>query len=211
MKKTRLWIADDHLIVRKGLGHIVGACPEFVVAGESEDGASILRAVGENDFDLLLLDLSMPEGGIGLIAQLRAARPTLPILVLTMHSEPHLAIRAIQAGATGFVTKDAAAEVLLGAIRVVATGGRFMDPKLTEALLFERLGNPETLPETLSPRERSILEYLAQGTNIKEIAARFGRSAKTVSVQKSRLMRKLKLQNNAELFDYAKRHGFGHL
>lgn len=211
MKKIRLWIADDHLIVRKGLGHIVGACPEFVVAGESQDGAGTLRAAGENDFDLLLLDLSMPEGGIGLIAQLRAAWPMLPILVLTMHSEPHLAIRAFQAGATGFVTKDAAAEILLGAIRTVAAGGCFMDPKLTEALLFERLANPEALTETLSPRERSILEYLAQGTNIKEIAARFGRSAKTVSVQKSRLMRKLRLRNNAELFDYAKRHGFGHL
>lgn len=211
MKKIRLWIADDHLIVRKGLGHIVGTCPEFVVAGESEDGAGTLLAVKKKNFDLLLLDLSMPDGGIGLISQLRSSWPALPILVLTMHSEPHLAARAIQAGATGFVTKDAGAETLLVAIRTVAEGGRFMDPHLTNALLFERLDNSEALPETLSPRERSILEHLARGANIKEIAAQFGRSAKTVSVQKSRLMRKLRLENNVELFDYAKRHGFGHL
>ncbi|UCV21449.1 MULTISPECIES: response regulator [Azonexaceae] len=211
MKKIRLWIADDHLIVRKGLGHIVGTCPEFVVAGESEDGAGTVLAVKKKNFDLLLLDLSMPDGGIDLISQLRSSQPMLPILVLTMHSEPHLAARAIQAGATGFVTKDAGAETLLVAIRNVAAGGRFMDPRLTNALLFERLDNSESLPETLSPRERSILEHLARGASIKEIAAQFGRSAKTVSVQKSRLMRKLRLENNVELFDYAKRHGFGHL
>lgn len=209
MKKIRLWIADDHLIVRKGLGHIVGTCPEFVVAGESEDGAGTLLAVKKKNFDLLLLDLSMPDGGIGLISQLRSSWPALPILVLTMHSEPHLSARAIQAGATGFVTKDAGAEILLVAIRTVAAGGRFMDPRLTNALLFERLDSSEPLPEMLSPRERSILEHLARGANIKEIAAQFGRSAKTVSVQKSRLMRKLGLENNVELFEYAKRHGFG--
>ena len=151
----------------------------------------------------------MPDGGIDLISQLRSSQPLLPILVLTMHSEPHLAARAIQAGATGFVTKDAGAEILLVAIRTVAAGGRFMDPRLTNALLFERLDSSEPLPEILSPRERSILEHLARGANIKEIAAQFGRSAKTVSVQKSRLMRKLGLENNVELFEYAKRHGFG--
>jgi len=209
VKKIRLWIADDHLIVRKGLGHIVGTCPEFVVAGESEDGAGTVLAVRKKNFDLLLLDLSMPDGGIDLISQLRSSQPLLPILVLTMHSEPHLAARAIQAGATGFVTKDAGAEILLVAIRTVAAGGRFMDPRLTNALLFERLDSSEPLPEILSPRERSILEHLARGANIKEIAAQFGRSAKTVSVQKSRLMRKLGLENNVELFEYAKRHGFG--
>lgn len=209
MKKIRLWIADDHLIVRKGLGHIVGTCPEFVVAGESEDGAGTVLAVRKKNFDLLLLDLSMPDGGIDLISQLRSSQPLLPILVLTMHSQPHLAARAIQAGATGFVTKDAGAEILLVAIRTVAAGGRFMDPRLTNALLFERLDSSEPLPEILSPRERSILEHLARGANIKEIAAQFGRSAKTVSVQKSRLMRKLGLENNVELFEYAKRHGFG--
>lgn len=209
MNKTRLWIADDHLIVRKGLGQIVEACPEFVVAGESEDGTTTLLAVKNRGFDLLLLDLSMPDGGISLISQLRADWPTLPILVLTMHSDPHLAARAVQAGATGFVTKDAGAETLLEAIRLVANGTRFMDPRLTKTLLFERIGEQEAPPEILSPRERAILEHLAKGSNLKQIAAQFGRSAKTVSVQKSRLMRKLQLKNNAELFDYAKRHSIG--
>jgi DNA-binding NarL/FixJ family response regulator len=211
VKKTRLWIADDHLIVRKGLGQVVGACPEFIVAGESEDGASTLRAVEKKGFDLLLLDLSMPDGGITLIAQLRASWPELPILVLTMHSDPHLAARAVQAGATGFVTKDAGAEQLLEAIRIVAHGGRFMDPRLAEALIFERLGDNQAQPKALSPRESAILDYLAKGSSIKEIAEHFRRSAKTVSVQKSRMMHKLKLKNNAELFAYAKRHGIGTL
>jgi len=209
MKKIRLWIADDHVVVRNGLRQIAAATRDLTVIGESQDGPGTLKAARRKDIDVLLLDISMPAGGIDLIPCLLQERPSLRVLVLTMHAEPQIAARAIKAGAAGYVTKDADVSVLLKAVRTVAAGGKFMEPRLADALLFERVGSDEPSPAVLTAREREILDRLASAESISGIAATLSCSAKTVSVHKSRLMRKLNIGSNAELFQYAMRHGLG--
>ena len=209
MKKIRLWIADDHVVVRNGLRQIAAATRDLTVIGESQDGPGTLKAARRKDIDVLLLDISMPAGGIDLIPCLLQERPSLRVLVLTMHAEPQIAARAIKAGASGYVTKDADVSVLLKAVRTVAAGGKFMEPRLADALLFERVGSDEPSPAVLTAREREILDRLASAESISGIAATLSCSAKTVSVHKSRLMRKLNIGSNAELFQYAMRHGLG--
>lgn len=210
MKKIRLWIADDHVVVRNGLHLIAAATRDMTVIGESQDGPGTLKAMHRKDIDVLLLDISMPAGGIDLIPRLLQERPSLRVLVLTMHAEPQIAARAVKAGASGYVTKDADVAVLLDAVRIVAGGGNFMEPRLADALLFERVGLNEPPHSVLTEREREILERLASGESLAGIAASLGCSAKTVSVHKSRLMRKLGIKTNAELFQYAMRHSLGH-
>lgn len=206
MKKIRLWIADDHMVVRRGLRQIVAATSDLVIVGDSQDGAGTLEAVQRRKFDVLLLDLSMPGGGVELITRLIQAKPALLVVVLTMHGEPQMAAHAIKAGAAGYVTKDADVTLLLQAIRTVAAGGNFMEPSLADALLFQRVGEEEPQPEVLTRREREILKYLSSGQSLVNIATILDCSAKTVSVHKSRLMRKLNIGNNADLFHYALRH-----
>jgi DNA-binding NarL/FixJ family response regulator len=209
MKKIRLWVADDHVIVRNGLRQIAEATLDLKVIGESKNGTETLIAARRKDIDVLLLDLTMPDGGMELIPRLVQERPALHILVLSMHAEPHLAARTIKVGASGYVTKDTDVGVLLDAVRTVAQGGHFMEPRLADALLFEHVTSSEPFPSVLTAREREILERLASAENLAGIAASLGCSAKTVSVHKSRLMRKLNIKSNAELFQYAMRHGLG--
>jgi DNA-binding NarL/FixJ family response regulator len=209
MKQRKLWIADDHVVVRSGLRQIAAATRDLEVVGESQDGPGTLAAVRRRNFDVLLLDLSMPGGGIDLIPQLLKLKPGLCVVVLTMHGEPQMAARAIRAGAAGYVTKDADAKILLEAIRTVAAGGNFMEPRLADALLFEQVDEREPGPHVLTRREREILERCAAGQSLVTIAAALGCSPKTVSVHKSRFMRKLNIDSNAELFSYAMRHGLG--
>lgn len=206
MKKKTLWIADDHVVVRSGLRQIVAATRDLSVVGESRDGPETLVAVRSRDFDVLLLDLSMPGGGIDLIGRLLEIRPSLRVVVLTMHGEPQVAARAAKAGAAGYVTKDADARLLLDAVRTVAAGGNFMEPRLVDALLFERVEDREPDPgSSLTPREKEILDRFVSGQSLADMAAALGCSPKTISVHKSRFMRKLKLSTNAELFNFALR------
>ncbi|MDX9996163.1 MAG: response regulator transcription factor [Rhodocyclaceae bacterium] len=207
MKKIRIWIADDHVVVRSGLRQIVAATPDLAISGESQDGPGTMEAVQQKKFDVLLLDLSMPGGGVELIPRLLQARPALRMVVLTMHSEPQMAAHAVRAGAAGYVTKDASVTLLLDAIRTVAAGRNFMEPGLADALLFQRVSEEEPSPEVLTRREYEILKHLASGQSLVNIASRLGCSAKTVSVHKSRLMRKLNIGTNVDLFHYASRHG----
>jgi DNA-binding NarL/FixJ family response regulator len=209
MKKISLWVADDHVVVRNGLRQIADATHDLKVIGESQDGAETLKAVQRKDIDVLLLDISMPEGGIELIASLLQKRPALRILVLSMHSEPQIAARAVKAGASGYITKDAGVVLLIDAVRKVAGGGRFMEPRLADALLFEHVSSNDLFPSVLTVREREILVRFASAESLAGIALSLGCSAKTVSVHKSRLMRKLDIKSNAELFQYAMRHGLG--
>lgn len=209
MRKIRLWIADDHMVVRSGLRQIAAATKDLRVIGESPDGPGALQAARRGGFDVLLLDLSMPGGGIDLVARLRQVSESLRILVLTMHGEPQMAVRALKAGAAGYVTKDADANLLLEALRAVAAGKEFVEPGVEDGLLFERVDESEPSPAVLTQREREILDRLAAGISLAQIACNLGCSTKTVSVHKTRLMRKLKIASNAELFHYAMRHGIG--
>lgn len=204
----RLILADDHAIVRSGLAQIFALTPDIVVVGEAAHSREVLEQWRRVPCDMLLLDLSMPEaGGVDLIKRLRDEKPAVPILVLSMHNEAQVVMRALKAGAAGYVTKDSKPDILLAAIRKVAAGGQFLDPALVESVVF-KTPDPDTLPhEALSRREIQVLERIAAGEPLGNIAQRLNLSPKTISTHKLRLMRKLAITNNVELIRYAIRHG----
>jgi DNA-binding NarL/FixJ family response regulator len=204
----RILIADDHAIVRGGLRQIIATTSDIVVAAEAAQGAEVIDKLRSCAIDLLLLDMTMPGiSGVALIRRVRAEHPSLPVLVLSIHDEAQVASRALRAGATGYLTKDSDPEVLLAAIRKLAVGGRFIDPKLVDAMVFETQRDDVPPHEVLSDREFQVLQMLAAGRSINEIAEACALSAKTISTHKMRLMQKLGLSNNAEVIRYAIRHG----
>lgn len=205
----RILIADDHSIVREGLKTIASLADDVLVVGEAVTGVQVLEILAEKEVDLIVLDMSMPGiSGVNLIARIRAQKPELPILVLSMHNEPQIARRALKAGAEGYLTKDNEPEVLLEAIRKVAEGGRFIDPVLAEHMVFEVGGIGAGFPhEQLSRRELEILRLLARGKSLNEVADELAISNKTVSTHKMRLMQKMNFNSNTDLLRYAIDHG----
>lgn len=204
----RILIADDHAIVRGGLKQIIATSADLTVVAEATRGPEVLDKLRDGDYDLLLLDMNMPGiSGIDLIRRLKAARPALPILVLSMHNEGQVVSRALRAGAAGYVTKDSEPEILLAAIRKVAGGGRFIDPALVDVMVFDVAGADAPPGEILSDREFEVLQLIARGSSLNDIGATLNISAKTISTHKMRLMEKLGLDNNADLVRYAIRHG----
>lgn len=204
----RILIADDHAIVRGGLRQIIATTSDIVVTAEAAQGAEVVDKLRTCSVDLLLLDMTMPGiSGVDLIRRVRAEQPALPVLVLSIHDEAQVASRALRAGATGYLTKDSDPDVLLAAIRKLAEGGRFIDPKLVDAMVFDTHRGDMPPHEVLSDREFQVLQMLASGKSINEIADTCSLSAKTISTHKMRLMQKLGLSNNAEVIRYAIRHG----
>lgn len=203
----RILIGDDHAIVRSGLKQIIATTADLQVAGEAAQGASVLAALRAAQYDLLLIDMTMPGlSGVDLIRRIKAEWPLLPVLVLSMLNEAQIAARALRAGAAGYVTKDCEPEILLAAIRKVAAGGHFIDPTLVDAIVFAT-GTPDAPPhEILSDREFQVLQLLAGGNSLNEIGEKLNISAKTISTHKMRLMQKLGLDNNAALMRYAIKH-----
>ncbi|HXU92364.1 MAG TPA: response regulator transcription factor [Gallionella sp.] len=205
----RVLIADDHAIVRGGLKQLLALMGDIEVAGEATDGMEVLEALHNGQFDLLLLDLTMPGlSGVNLVSRVHTQYPKLPILVLSMHNELQVAKRVLQAGASGFVTKGSMQDILMDAVRRVASGGRYVDPAIAEQMMFEKVVPGEAAPhERLSERELHILKLFANGKGVNEIAAELFISNKTVSTHKARLMEKMGLKNGAELVRYAADHG----
>ena len=204
----RLVIADDHAIMRGGLRQIVAMTSDISVAGEATDGAQTMALVQNLEFDLLLLDMSMPGlSGIELIRRLGQLRPGLPILVMSMNNESQIVSRAIKAGASGYLSKDIHPEVLLSAIRKVASGGRFVEPALLEEMAFMTSDHEMSPRELLSDREFQIMQMLASGQPIGDIATAIHLSPKTVSTYKMRLMQKLGIDNNTALIRYCIQQG----
>jgi DNA-binding NarL/FixJ family response regulator len=199
----RLFIADDHSVVRVGLKQLFALIDDISVAGEACDGLEVLDILQQrNDFDLLLLDLFMPGlSGFELIARIRTQNKSLPILVFSMHNEAHVAKRVFQMGANGFISKGGSEEMLIGAIRKVVAGDRFVDPTLLEQMIFEKPVGP--LHESLTERELHILKLFARGKTGNEIAAELSISKKTVSTHKTNLMQKMNFENIADLVLYA--------
>lgn len=203
----KILIADDHAIVRQGLRQVAAITPDLVCAGEARNGHEVIDKIQQEDFDILLLDLTMPgPSGIELIQRVRRDRPTLPILVLSMHSESQIAARVLKAGAAGYVTKDNEPETLISAIRKVAGGGRYIDPQLAEKLVFDHEAAAQDPHELLSEREYQVLRMFAAGKSINEIADDLCLSAKTITTHKIRIMHKLNVRSNAELIRLALRH-----
>ncbi len=209
----KLLLADDHAIVRDGLKQLFGLYPDIEVAAEASNGGQVLDALRESTFDLLLLDLSMPGiSGLDLIARIRARYPEQRILILSMHTEPNVASRALKSGAHGYLSKDSDSDTLLSAIRKVAGGNRFLDPALGVQLAFgiENDGESDASTEAkLTDREYNIMQMLLRGMGVNEIARDLSISNKTVSTHKARLMKKLGVDSNAELVRYAMKHGLG--
>ena len=205
----RVLIADDHAIVREGLKQLFALDNGIVVAGEAVDGSQVLETLRQGGFDLVLLDMTMPGvSGVNLISRIRAQDGAPPILVLSMHNELQIARRALTAGASGYLTKDSRPEILMAAIRKVATGGRFIDPGLAEQMVFEAGDSGSRPPhELLSDREFHILRLLVRGMSVNDVAEELVISNKTVSTHKARLMLKMNFHNNAELVRYAVAHG----
>lgn len=204
----KVLIADDHAIVRGGLRQLLAATDDIVVVGEAADGQSLLTQLPRLDCQLLLLDMSMPGiSGLDLIRRLKTEWPMLPILVLSMHNEGQIVMRALRAGASGYVTKDSDTGVLLAAIRKVGGGGKFIDPVLVDSVVSDigDVGMNENPP--LTDREFQVLQRIATGHTITKIAETLCLSAKTVSTHKMRIMRKLGIDNNADLIRHAIRHG----
>jgi two-component system invasion response regulator UvrY len=203
----RVLIADDHKLVRDGLKGILGAASGIEVAGEAAGGDEALAKVRAQAFDVVLLDLSMPGlSGIDLIKRLRLERPALRILVLSMHGEQQYAARALKAGASGYLTKDAAAEQLVSALRKVAAGGVAISDATAASLLASVRGGDVAPHSLLSDREFEVFRLLAAGSTPTEIAERLHLSVKTVSTHKAHVQQKLGVSSTAELVRYALEH-----
>lgn len=201
----KIIIADDHPIVRAGLKQIIAETPDMIVASEANDGYELLKKVRKEDFDAVIMDITMPGmNGLDVLKQLRIERPKLPVVILTYHPEAQYAVRVLRAGASGYVTKATAPDELIKAIRKVSQGGRYVSSTLAERLAYELDFQSEKMPhETLSDREFQVMCMLGSGKTVKEIAEELSLSVKTVSTYRSRILEKMKMRNNAELTHYA--------
>lgn len=202
----KVLLADDHSIVRAGLRRLIEESGDMTVVAEAADGREALRAVESAPPDVVVVDLSMPGlDGLEVISRLHTAFPSLPLLVLTMHEEAQYVVRAIEAGAMGYLTKQAAPEQLVNAIRKVVGGSRFLTDEAAEALALRvaRGASGQSVLDTLSMRELQVLRRLAMGATNREIASMYGISIKTVDTYRFRILKKLDLRNNAELSRFA--------
>jgi DNA-binding NarL/FixJ family response regulator len=204
----RIVVADDHTIVREGLKQLLSATPELSVVGEAQNGQEVLERIRGIEFEVLLLDMSMPgKSGIELIKQVHSEKPKLRVLVLSMHEEEQYAVRAIKAGAAGYLTKDSASSQLVSAIRKVATGGAFITESVAQQLALGAMPHTEGPPHSaLSDREFQVFRELVSGKAVSEIASELNLSVKTVSTHKARIMQKMNMNNPAELIRYAIHH-----
>ncbi|WP_433861543.1 response regulator transcription factor [Pseudomonas thivervalensis] len=204
-KSIRLLIADDHVIMREGLKQMFVFAHGVQVVAEADCGAMVLDRLEQGDIDLLLLDMNMPGlSGVDLISRIRSQYPDQKILVLSLHDEPEIALEAIRAGATGYLCKACSLETLLGAIRRVASGARFLDPHIAERIA---LGNPglgrHPYHGVLTERELEVLRLFAGGSSVTQIAEMLTISSKTVSTHKARLMEKMGFSSSVEIIRYA--------
>jgi len=204
----RVIIADDHTILREGLRQLLSAAGDIAVVSEAVDGHEVADRVGDTDADVLLLDLSMPgRSGMELIKHVKREKPKLRILVLSMHEEHQYAVRAIKAGASGYLTKDSASTQLVSAIRKIAAGGAFISAEVAEQLAHAAQGIGDAAPYTLlSDREFQVFRMIVAGISPTDIANQLNLSVKTVSTHKARAMEKLQVSNQAELIRYAIAH-----
>jgi two-component system, NarL family, invasion response regulator UvrY len=206
---TKIIIADDHAVVRKGVRQILAEEADLKVVGEAANFEETLRAVRDLDWDVLILDYSMPGGnGLQVLKKIHKSHPNRPILVLSMHPEEVVAIPALRAGAAGYISKDSASEELPAAIRKAVGGEKYVSASLAQRLALElEEGSHERPHEALSDREYRVMWMLASGESITRIAAELSLSPNTVSTYRTRILRKLKLANNADLVRYAMKYG----
>ena len=204
----KVLIADDHAVVRRGLRQILEAEPDLELAGEATSGTEVMEALRIQQYDVAVLDITMPgRGGLDVLHEIRQRYPDLRVLVLSMHPEERYALRVMKSGAAGYLTKESAPDELIIALRKVAAGGKYVSPTLAERLADEiNTGVDKPLHERLSDREHQILCMIASGMSVGGIASKLQLGTNTVSTYRARLLGKLKLANNAELTHYAIRN-----
>ena len=204
-EKIKIIIADDHAIVRKGLIQVISEIQDFSVVDEAENGNELLEKIRVLDLDVVVMDIGMPEkSGWDVIAQLKIEYPQLPVIILSVFPEEDYAVKFFQAGASGYLNKAAAPELLVEAIRKVANGGKFVSPNLAEKLAFEITDESNKKPHaTLSPREFQVLCLIGSGKTVKEISMELSLSVPTISTYRARILEKMDLKTNAQLTHYA--------
>jgi len=205
--KTRILICDDHTLFVEGIKAMLRNEPTLEIVGEARDGRQAVEQVKHLKPDLLLMDVSMPDmNGFDATRQVHKFDPTVKVLILTMHDEEELVARCLEAGADGYIIKDAPASQLLYAIEMVQKGERYLSPVVLKKVMETYVKNtnrPQTSYDRLSPREREVLKLLAEGLSVKEIATRLDLSVKTVDAHKTNLMKKIGVHDRAELIKYA--------
>jgi len=201
-------IADDHPLVRQGLKQLLAAEPDMLVVGEAKNAAETLELVRTVDWDVLILDYSMPGGnGLVVLKEIKRSFPRRPVLILSMHPEDAIAISVLRAGAAGYINKESASEELTVAIRKAVSGGKYVSASLAEKLALELEDGAQARPhESLSDREYRVMWMLASGKSITNIAEELFLSPNTISTYRIRILKKLKLEHNADLVRYAIKH-----
>ncbi|MGD2244936.1 MAG: response regulator transcription factor [Candidatus Aminicenantes bacterium] len=201
----KILIADDHPVVRKGLREIIEETSDIKVVEEASNGQEVLAKVFKKDFDVVLLDISMPgRSGLDILKELKSQRPKLTVLVLSIHPEEQYAVQVLKAGASGYLTKKSAPDELVTALRKVSSGGKYVSASLAEKLASALETGIEKPPhETLSAREYEVMRKIALGKTVTEIARELFLSPKTISTYRTRILEKMGLKNNAELIRYA--------
>ena len=205
MKKIKILIADDHPIVRAGFKQVISDMPDMLVADEAGNGQEVLNLIGKKDYDLVLLDISMPgRSGLEILKDLKSEKPKLPVLILSIYPEEQYAIRALRAGASGYMTKASAPNELILAIRKISEGGKYISASLAEKLAYYLDGDAAKRPhETLSDREYQVMLMIASGKTVTEIANELCLSVKTISTYRTHILEKMRMKNNAEITLYA--------
>jgi DNA-binding NarL/FixJ family response regulator len=210
--KVRVFLADDHPIVRAGLRALIDAQPDMEVVGEASDGTNVIDAVTESEAEVAVLDVAMPTiGGARATELLREARPSVKVLALSAHEERGYIEQMLAAGASGYVVKRAAAEELVRAIRAVARGDGYFDPSIARAIVSGLARAPAVDPRAaraLSAREEDVLRSVARGLALKEIAAAMNVSVRTVETYRARAMEKTGLRSRADIVRYAAERGW---
>jgi len=200
----RVFIVDDHAVVRQGLRRILDEAADIEFVGEAGDGGEALKKIGKLEWDVMLLDISMPEkSGGDVLQQVRNENRDAGVLILSMYEEDQYAVRLMKAGASGYLTKDVAPERLIDAIRIVAEGKKYISPALAELLLYEcSSDSAKPLHTSLSDREYQVLKLIGSGKQVSEIADELSLSVKTISTYRTHILAKMKLKNNAEITLY---------
>ncbi len=201
---VRILIADDHPVVRIGLKGVLAEIPNTEVTGEASTGHEVLEKVQTQDFDIILLDISMPGNGLDVLKELKRLKPDQKVLVLSIYPEEQYAVRALKAGAAGYLTKDSAPDELMTAIKRITSGRRYVSPALAERLASEMERESERpAHDVLSDREFQVMRLISQGKTVKKAAEELGLSAKTVSTYRTRIIDNLKMKNTNEMIRYA--------
>jgi DNA-binding NarL/FixJ family response regulator len=204
----KILLTDDHTVVRHGLKQILAEEFKRAIFGEARNAQEALDLVWKEHWDVVVLDITMPgRSGLEVLREIKKSKPRVPVLVLSMHPENQFAVRVLKRGASGYMTKESAADELVGAIKKVLAGGRYVSNSLAEKLAtYLAADTPKAPQELLSDREFQVLRLIASGKIVSEIAKELSLSVKTISTYRTRILEKMRLRNNAELMHYAMQH-----